>query len=78
MNFIVMVLALLLPTATVESVVSFLGKLAEQLAVAEAKQADRSEALRSQAKQLLAQADAADAEGERFSRVRGKLTDLVA
>lgn len=78
MNFIVLMLALLLPTAKVEGVVSFLGKLAERLAAEEAKQNERAKGLRQQAQALMDAADAADAKGARIGRVGGKLTDLVA
>ncbi|MEK9211375.1 hypothetical protein [Sphingomonas sp. 2378] len=76
MKFIVALLAIMLPTKTVDGIVSFLGQLAEQLTAAEEVQASRAATLRSQADILLAKE--ADAEGERARRVRAKLTDLVA
>lgn len=78
MDFIALILALLLPTAKVEGVVSFLGKLAERLAAEEAKQNARAKGLRQQAAELLEAANAAEAHGARIAHVGGKLTDLVA
>jgi len=78
MNHILLLLALLLPTRTVDGIVSFLSKVAERLAAAEAKQTGLADDLRNQAKHLIDAAEAAEAEGARFGRMRGKLTDLVA
>lgn len=78
MKFIVALLALLLPTNTVDGIVSFLAKLAEQLAAAEEAQNARAASLRSQAAAIMIEAEAAEAEGERAKRVRTKLADLVA
>ncbi|MEJ8630605.1 hypothetical protein P0F65_13555 [Sphingomonas sp. I4] len=78
MNIIFYLLALMLPTNSVDAIVSVLDKLAKRLATAEAAQAARAAALRSRAAEMLVQADDADAEGERASRVRARLSDLVA
>ncbi len=78
MNIIFALLALMLPTNSVDAIVSFLDKLAKRLAAAEAAQTVRASALRSRASDMLVEADAADAEGQRAGRVRAKLTDLFA
>lgn len=78
MNLILALLACLLPTHTVDGIVSFLSKVAERLAAAEAAQNARAVDLRSRAAQLVVAADEADAEGARAARVRSKLTDLFA
>lgn len=78
MNIIFALLAYLLPTDTVDGIVSFLSKVAERLAAAEAAQNARAVDLRSRAAQLEAAAVAADAESARAARVRSKLSDLVA
>ena len=78
MNIILALLAYLLPTDTVDGIVSFLSKVPERLAAAEAAQNARAVDLRSRAAQLEAAAVAADAESARAARVRSKLSDLVA
>ncbi|WP_267348695.1 hypothetical protein [Sphingomonas sp. GM_Shp_2] len=78
MNLILALLACLLPTHTVDGIVSFLSKVAERLAATEAAQNARAADLRSRAALLEAAAVAADDEGTRAARVRSKLSDLVA
>jgi hypothetical protein len=78
MNIIVALLAMLLPAAKIEGVLSFLDNLAKRIEAEQAKQMDQAEALRAQAQQLLVAAQAADAKGDRLGRLGGKLTDLVA
>lgn len=77
MNIILALLAVLLPAAKIEGVLSFLDNLAKRIEAEQAKQMNHAEALRAQAQQMLIAAQTADAKGDQLGRLRGKLTDLV-
>ncbi|WP_261934614.1 hypothetical protein [Sphingomonas bisphenolicum] len=79
------IIALLLPTKSVDVIVSVLSKVADRLAAAEASQNakadrlhDQARQLRSEASDLAAAAVAATDEAERAARVRANVAKLIA
>jgi len=78
MNFVYSVFARILPTRSVDAIVSVLVKVAERLARAEADQLGRAAELRLQAADLQRDADEATANADRAGRVRANLAALTA
>jgi hypothetical protein len=79
------IIALLLPTKSVDAIVSVLSKVAERLAAAEASQnakayglVDRAQQHRLKAENDLAAAALAMNEAERAARVRANVAKLIA
>ncbi|CAM5280863.1 hypothetical protein ACFSUK_08100 [Sphingobium scionense] len=78
-------IALLLPTKSVDGIVSVLTKVADRLALAEAAQNAKADDLSNRALQLRLEAEKASAsaaeavsEAERAARVRTNVTNLIA
>lgn len=78
-------IALLLPTKSVDGIVSVLTKVADRLALAEAAQNAKADDLSNRAIQLRLEAEKASAaaaeavsEAERAARVRTNVTNLIA
>lgn len=78
MNFIYDLIARLMPTKSVDSIVAVLNKVTTRLAAAEAAQVAKARSLSEQAAQLTAQAAVAQAEADRASRARTNIAGLVA
>lgn len=79
------IIALLLPTKSVDVIVSVLSKVADRLAAAEASQNAKAASLVNRAKHLQTEADAQLAaaaaalrEGDRAARVRANVAKLIA
>ncbi|WP_010338043.1 hypothetical protein [Sphingobium yanoikuyae] len=79
------IIALLLPTKSVDGIVSVLTKVADRLALAEAAQNAKADDLSNRASQLRLEAEKASAaaaeavsEAERAARVRTNVTNLIA
>ena len=77
MNFVLKLLALILPSHSVDVVVRQLGVLAKRLAEAEARQHAKAQLVDGQIATLQSARDAAVAEAERASRVAAKINDLI-
>ena len=76
-NFVSAIVALLLPTKSVDGFVSILTTIAQRLAAAEAAQSARASSLIAQAQMLHEEAAAASAEAGRAARVRANLGKLI-
>lgn len=71
------IVALLLPTRSVDAIVSLLTKVADRLDAAEAAQNAHAGVLKLQALDLMRAANEASAEANRAARVRAKLAKLT-
>lgn len=78
MEYVYRVLALLLPTNTVDKAVSQLTKAAAALEAAEAAQNARANKLDAKAAKLTTASTFAKSEAERAARIAGRISDLTA
>lgn len=78
MNFIYNLIATLLPTRSVDGIISMFDKISRRLAETEARQNATAAQLKDQADKLLSRAAAATAEADRAQRVRQRINTVTA
>lgn len=78
MDFIFYLIAKLLPTRSVDGILSMFDKIIKRLAAEEARQNANASRLKAQADKMLSRAAAASAEADRAQRVRHRLNNVTA